>query len=79
LQWILLLEEYGVTFDYLPGKEKVVSFADNLYHLDNDSLKMQEETRSINASLRIRKHQHPLDPKKQAKVKELELREKGLA
>jgi hypothetical protein len=39
--WLLLLEEYGVTFEYLPGKKNIV--ADTLSHLDIDSLKIQEE------------------------------------
>jgi hypothetical protein len=39
--WLLLLEEYGVTFEYLPGKKNVV--ADALSHLDIDSLKIQED------------------------------------
>jgi hypothetical protein len=42
--WILLLEEYGVTFEYLPGKKNVGSIADALSYLDIDSLKVQEET-----------------------------------
>jgi RNase H-like domain found in reverse transcriptase len=41
LCWLLLLEEYGVTFDYLPGKKNVV--ADALSRLDIDDLKIQEE------------------------------------
>jgi hypothetical protein len=36
--WLLLLEEYGVTFEYLPGKKNVV--ADVLSRLDIDSLKI---------------------------------------
>jgi hypothetical protein len=39
--WLLLLEEYGVTFEYLPGKNNVV--VDALSGLDIDSLKIQEE------------------------------------
>jgi hypothetical protein len=38
---LLLLEEYGVTFEYLPGKKNVN--ADVLCHLDIDILKIQEE------------------------------------
>jgi hypothetical protein len=41
LLWLLFFEEYGVTFEYLPGKKNVV--ADALSHLDIDSLKIQEE------------------------------------
>jgi hypothetical protein len=55
LCWLLLLEEYGVTFEYLTGKKKVI--VDALSCLDIDSLKIQEE-RSVNTSLRIRKQQH---------------------
>jgi hypothetical protein len=39
--WLLLLEEYGVTFEYLPGKKHVV--ADALSRLDMDSLNIQEK------------------------------------
>jgi hypothetical protein len=39
--WLLLLEEYRVTFDYLPGKKNNV--ADDVSRLDIDSLKIQEE------------------------------------
>jgi hypothetical protein len=45
IQWLLLLEEYGVTFEYLPGKKNVV--ADALSCLDIDSLKIQEETEEV--------------------------------
>jgi hypothetical protein len=37
----LLLEEYGVTFEYLTGKKNVV--ADALSHLDIDELNIQNE------------------------------------
>jgi hypothetical protein len=51
--WLLFLEEYGVPFEYLPGKKN--DLADALSRLDIDSLKTQEKKRSINTSLRIRK------------------------
>jgi hypothetical protein len=41
--WLLLIEEYGVTFEYLPGKKNVVAIADDLSRLDINSLKIQEE------------------------------------
>jgi hypothetical protein len=40
--WLLLLEEYGVTFEYLPGKKNVVNVADSLSLLDIDCLNIQE-------------------------------------
>jgi hypothetical protein len=40
---LLLLEEYGVTFEYLPRKMQKNVVADALSHLDIDSLKIQEE------------------------------------
>jgi hypothetical protein len=43
LSWLLLLEEYGVTFEYLPGKKNVDILADALSRLDIDSLKIHEE------------------------------------
>jgi hypothetical protein len=39
----LLLEDYGVTFEYLPRKKNVAAVADALSRLDIDSLKIQEE------------------------------------
>jgi RNase H-like domain found in reverse transcriptase len=41
LRWLLLLEEYGVTFEYLPGKKYVV--ADALSCLDIDEMKIPPE------------------------------------
>jgi RNase H-like domain found in reverse transcriptase len=41
LRWLLLLEEYGVIFEYLPGKKNVV--ADALSCLDIDELTIQNE------------------------------------
>jgi hypothetical protein len=43
LRWLLLLEEYGVTFEYVPGKKQKNNVADALSCLDIDSLKIQEE------------------------------------
>jgi hypothetical protein len=43
LCWILLLEEYGVTFEYLSGKKNVSAVVYALSRLDIDSLKNQEE------------------------------------
>jgi hypothetical protein len=41
--WLLLFEEYGVAFEYLPGKNNVAVVADALSRLDIDSMKIQEE------------------------------------
>jgi hypothetical protein len=83
--WLLLLEEYGETFEYLPAKKNVV--ADALSRLDIDSLKIQEEevltllSGSENNSIsNIKFPMHiALIFKEQAKVKQPGLREKGLA
>jgi hypothetical protein len=43
--WLLLLEEYGVTFEYFAGKKhkNVGTVSDALSRLDIDNLKIQEE------------------------------------
>jgi hypothetical protein len=41
LSWIFLLEEYGVTFENIPGKKHTV--ADALSRLEIDHLKIREE------------------------------------
>jgi hypothetical protein len=86
---LLLLEEYGVTFEYLSGKKNVATVADALSRLDIDSLDIQEgevltllsgsENNSIsNIKSTISMHT-ALIFKEQAKVKEPGLRGKGLA
>jgi hypothetical protein len=47
LLWHLLLEEYGVPFEYLHGKKNVDVIADALSRLDIDSLKIQEEQQDV--------------------------------
>jgi hypothetical protein len=47
LCWVLLLEEYGVTFEYLPGKKNVAVVADALSRLGIDSLKIQENEEEV--------------------------------
>jgi hypothetical protein len=82
------VEEYGVTFEYLPGKRNVVAVA--LSHFDIHSLKIQEEEEealtllsgSENNSISNIKSTIPMHTalifKEQENVKELGLREKGL-
>jgi hypothetical protein len=87
LRLLLLLEEYGVTFEYLPGKKNVCNIADALSRLDIDSLKIQkEEVLTLlsglenNSISNIKWTMHTaLIFKEQAKVKDIALREKGLA
>jgi hypothetical protein len=43
LCWILILEEYGVTLEYLTGKKNTVRVTDALSYVDIDILKIQEE------------------------------------
>jgi hypothetical protein len=81
LCWLLLLEEYGDTFEYLPGKKHVV--ADALTRLDIDSLKIQGGTEEVltllsgseNNSISNIKFTFPMHTalifKEQVKVKEL--------
>jgi hypothetical protein len=89
--WLLLLDEYGVTFEYLPGKKQKNVVVDALSRLDIDSLKIQEETEEVlillsgsenksisNIKLTIPMHT-ALIFKEQVKVKDIGLREKGLA
>jgi hypothetical protein len=85
--WLLLLEEYGAKFEYLPGKKNVVT--DTSSRLEIDSLKIQEEvvltplSESENNSSTYFKLTNPMHTalilKEQAKVKEVRLGEKGLA
>jgi hypothetical protein len=87
--WLLLLEEYGITFEYLPGKKNVV--ADALSRLDIDSLKIQEETQEVltllsgseNNSISNIKSTTPMHTalifKEYARVNVKGLREKGFA
>jgi hypothetical protein len=85
--WVLILEEFGVTFEYLPGKRQKNVVADALSRNDIDSLKIQEEevltllsgsenNKISNIKLKIPIHT-ALIFKEQEKVKGL--REKGLA
>jgi hypothetical protein len=88
--WLLLLEEYGVTFEHLPGKkQKNVVTKAVLSRLDIDSLKIQEEevltllSGPENNSISNIKLTTPIHTalifKEQTKVKEPGLRDKGLA
>jgi RNase H-like domain found in reverse transcriptase len=80
LRWLLLLEEYGVTFEYLPGKKNVV--ADALSCLDIDELTIpQEEALAILSESQHSNIKFPMYTalifKEQVKVPGL--REKGLS
>jgi hypothetical protein len=89
--WLLLHGEYGVTFEYLPGKRQKNVVADALSRLDIIySLKIQEEAEEVvtllsgseNNSISNIEWTIPMHTalifKEQAKVKETGLREKGL-
>jgi hypothetical protein len=88
LGWLLILEEYGITFEYLLGNKNVNDVADALSSLDIDSLKIQEEevftllSGSENNSNSNIKSIFPMHTtlifKELAKFKEPRLREKGL-
>jgi hypothetical protein len=80
--WLLLLEEYGVIFEYLPGKKNDI--ADALPCLNNDSLKIQEEEEVLtllsgSENNSISNIKFPMHSEEQAKVKDIGFREKGLA
>jgi hypothetical protein len=90
--WLLLLEAYGVIFEYLPGKKQknVADVTDALSRLDIDNMKIQEDTEEVSTILSgseissisnikstILMHT-ALIFKEQAKVKDTGLREKGL-
>jgi hypothetical protein len=55
--WLLFLEEYGVTFEYLPGKKNVATIADALSRLDIDILNIQDEV-VLTLLSRSEKQQH---------------------
>jgi hypothetical protein len=87
--WLLLLEEYAVTFEHFPGKKQKNVVADTLSRLDIDSLKIQEEEVLIFLSgsennsilkLKLKILMHiSLIFKEQAKVKEQVSTEKCIA
>jgi hypothetical protein len=79
--WLLILKEYGVTFEYLSGKNNLETVADALSRVEIDSLKIPKEEVSRllsveeNSSIKNIKCTIPMHTalifKEQAKVKEL--------
>jgi hypothetical protein len=47
LSWLLLLEEYEVTFEYLPGNKNFYIVVDVLFRFEIDSLKIQKESEEL--------------------------------
>jgi hypothetical protein len=41
--WLLVLEYYRITFEYIPGKESMIIVVDVLSSLESDNLKIQKE------------------------------------
>jgi hypothetical protein len=58
LYWILILDEFGVTFEYLPIKKNVTAVAYDLSHLDIDSLMIQEKKRKEEALILLSGPEH---------------------
>jgi hypothetical protein len=86
---LLLLEEYGVTFEYIPEEKNMTTIADALSRHDIDSLKIQDRKEevltllsgsetNIISNIKLTTPIHTfLIFKKQAKVKEPGLKETG--
>jgi hypothetical protein len=47
LCWLFLLEEYGVTYEYLPREKNVAVVVDGLSRIDIDSLKIQDSEEEV--------------------------------
>jgi hypothetical protein len=85
LYWLLLLEEYRVTFEYFLGKKQKNVVVDALFRLGIDSMKIQEETKGAltllsgleNISISNIKLTNPMHTA--LIFKDQGLREKGLA
>jgi hypothetical protein len=89
LCWLLLLEEFGLRFEYLTGKKNAV--ADALSRLDIDSLKIQEVSEELstlllgseNSSISNIRLKYPnaycLDLQKTRKIQGIRIKRKGLS